>query len=257
MRKYILPDTYGRTPGIFLHRDFNQQELRLLAHFEEGDLFEQYLADPYVDIHEFVRQLLIQNGHPYERRKVKTLNFGLIYGKGAGLFAEELEITVNAARTLMGAHKNALPGVKAVFDTIKQLVKDGKPILTYGGREYYVEPPVLFNGRWITWDYKLINYLCQGSAADVTKEAIIRYDDTRKEGRFMVSVYDENNISAPPKAAKREMAILREAMESVELDLPLITDGKWGPNWGALETYPEPKFNVAKWRKEQALKEAT
>lgn len=249
VRQYMLPDKYGRQEGVFLHRDFSQQELKLLAHFEEGDLFRKYTEDPDIDIHEFVRQLLIDEGYPYERRKVKTLNFGLIYGKGAGLFAEELEITVQEARDLMKAHKAVLPGVADVFQSIKDLVKEGKPIRTWGGREYFVEEPMLIKGRMVTWEYKLVNYLCQASAADVTKEVLIRYDEARKESRFLTTVYDEINITAPKGAAKQEMKILRDAMESIELDLPLTTDGKSGPNWAALTKYAEPKFDIAGWRR--------
>jgi DNA polymerase I-like protein with 3'-5' exonuclease and polymerase domains len=87
----------------------------------------------------------------------------------------------------------------------------------------------------MTFEYKLLNYLIQGSAADCTKEAIIRYAGAKVDGRMLVTVHDEINISVPRKAAKAEVKRLREAMESVEFDVPMLTDTEYGPNWGDLK----------------------
>lgn len=89
--------------------------------------------------------------------------------------------------------------------------------------------------------------MVQGSSADVTKESIIRYDSVRKDGRFMLSVYDENDIDAPKGALKKEMLLLRECMMSIELDVPLMSDGEWGPTLGDLEELREPAPDLSKW----------
>jgi DNA polymerase I-like protein with 3'-5' exonuclease and polymerase domains len=133
-----------------------------------------------------------------------------------------------------------LPGLKALQDDINALAKGGQPIHTFGGREYYPEPSKLINGRLVDFIYKLLNYLIQGSAADFTKEAIIRYHDVRKDSRFLVTVYDEINISAPKGSVKREMKALREAMEGIpNVDVPMLTDGKSGLTWGDLAKYED------------------
>jgi DNA polymerase I-like protein with 3'-5' exonuclease and polymerase domains len=93
----------------------------------------------------------------------------------------------------------------------------------------------------MTYEYKLLNYLVQGSAADATKEAIIRHHNhPKREARFMVTVYDEINASAAKKRMALEMEILRETMESLEFDVPMLSDGKTGPNWGTLTKYKDP-----------------
>jgi len=91
----------------------------------------------------------------------------------------------------------------------------------------------------MTFEYKLLNYLIQGSAADCTKEAIIRYMRVRKDGMFLSQVYDEINISVPGKALASEIRLLREAAESVEFDVPMLTDVEIGPNWHDLKPYQE------------------
>jgi hypothetical protein len=50
-----------------------------------------------------------------------------------------------------------------------------------------------------------------------------------------VTVYDEINISASHDTADEEMTWLREVMEAPRLDVPMLSSGKRGPNWGSLE----------------------
>jgi DNA polymerase-1 len=237
VRKYILPDP----GGVFLHRDYNQQELRLLAHFENDKLMDAYNANPRMDVHQFVVDAVYEIlGLKLERRAAKVVNFGLLYGMGLGKLSEDMDTDVETAKRIKKAQLSALPGLKALQDDINALAKGGQPIHTFGGREYYPEPSKIINGRLVDFIYKLLNYLIQGSAADFTKEAIIRYHDVRKDSRFLVTVYDEINISAPKGSVKREMKALREAMEGIpNVDVPMLTDGKSGLTWGDLAKYED------------------
>jgi DNA polymerase I-like protein with 3'-5' exonuclease and polymerase domains len=88
----------------------------------------------------------------------------------------------------------------------------------------------------MSFEYKLLSYLIQGSGADAMKESIIRWDEVKgKDSRMLVTVYDENNISAPKKAMKKEMKILKDVMEGLEFDVPMLTDVEYGRSWGELE----------------------
>lgn len=239
VRRYILPDD----GGVFLHRDYNGQELRLLGHFENAALMEAYQQNPRMDVHDHVRQLIEDiAGLRYHRTQVKITNFRRIYGGGAPATAGALNVSLDIAKQLLAAHGKALPGVKDLSSQIVGLARSGEPIITWGGREYYPETPRFDKryGRMMTYEYKLLNYLIQGSAADVTKEAIIRYHNhPKRDSRFLVTVYDEINISAPRGDTDRQMKILRETMEGIECDVPMLTDGKTGLNWAALKGYTD------------------
>ena len=236
VRRYILPDK----GHVFLHRDYNQQELRILAHYEAGKLAEAYRKDSKMDVHNFVRDEIKRvSGLTMIRREVKIINFGIIYGMGVGKLAKKLQRDVEGAGDLKSAHRAALPGVKDLEKAIKARAKEDKPIRTWGGRLYYCEEPRIVDEHVQTFEYKLLNYLIQGGGADCTKQAIIDYHSVAKRGRFMVTVYDEINIGAPPGAARKEMGRLREAMEAQKFDVPMITDGKYGPSWGQLKTFKE------------------
>lgn len=230
IRRYVLPDKGGK----FLHRDYNQQELRILAHFEDGALMKAYNENPRLDVHDWVREEIFRIMHlKFERRPVKIINFGMMYGQGGNSLAERIGCDIKEARQLRAAQQKALPGAKELNDDIKDMAKLGEPIRTWGGRLYYCEEPVIIDGRTMTWEYKLLNYLIQGSAADCTKQALINYDKIKRDGRLLLSVHDEINATAPIKAAKQEMELLRQSMEDMDFDVPMISDGKIGVNWYA------------------------
>lgn len=240
LRNYILPDKDG---WQWLHRDYNQQELRILGHFEDGALMNAYNDDPRLDVHTFVQeQIKSIFGLDVPRSKTKTLNFGMLYGMGLGALAEQMDTTMDEAKRLKKAQLSTMPGLKALNDGIIEGANNDEPIRTWGGRLYYKEPPVKLNtGRTIDFGYKLLNYLIQGSAADCTKQALINYDELKRDGRFLVTVHDEINITAPARAAKKEMALLREAMHAVKFDVPMLSDAKMGDRWGTITKYEDKR----------------
>jgi len=229
IRRYALPDKDG---DLFARRDYNQQEFRIVAHFEDDKLMRAYNENPKLDMHAFVADLIADlTGYEFERRIVKIINFGMLYGEGIGTLAEQIGSPVQEVKQLRAAQRRALPGVKALDDGIKEAARHGEPIRTLGGRLYYCEEPIKIDGRTVTFEYKLLNYLAQGSAADMTKQAIINYDAARQHGRFLVTVHDEINISVPKKYANAEMKILNLAMADIKIDVPMISDGSVGANW--------------------------
>ena len=254
MRRFVLPDE----GHVFLHRDYSQQELRVLAHFEDDILCEQYRANPRLDIHSFIAdQIRILTGIVLARGQVKILVFGMIYGMGLVKLAAAIGVDIAMAQKVKWALRAAIPGLHNLEQGLKARAHEELPIRTWGGRLYYCEEPTLVmggetavetpNGWGVvvadpvnrpeirTYEYKMLNYLVQGSSADMTKEAIIRYDAARQHGRFMVTVHDEVNVSCPKKYAAKEMEILRHVMEGVEFDVEMLTEGKIGPSWGKLE----------------------
>ena len=245
VRKFLLPD-----PGEqWLHRDYNGQELRLLAHFEDGPLMQAYIDNPWLDVHQFVADLIEDvTGLTFARKNVKIANFRIIYGGGAPATASGIGCTLAEAQELLSAHGRALPSIKGrggLAEVTKRMGRDGDPIHTWGGRVYFCEPPSYSKKykRHMTYEYKLLNYVCQGSAADVTKQAMINYNEhPKRQGRFLVQVYDEMNASSGPDPVK-EMQVLREAMECVseQLDVPMLSEGKSGKTWGDQKPFKEGK----------------
>ena len=238
VRKYLLPDK-GHLWG---KRDYAQQELRILAHFEDGVLLEAFKKDPKLDMHTLATQLVERDfGIQVGRTRMKTIGFSLLYGMGLGELASRLEMDTAGAKQLKSAYLSIFPGLKDLQDELTRMGKSGEPLRTWGGREYYCEPPKYSekHQRMQTFEYKLLNYLIQGSAADCTKQALINYSKVIKDGRFLLTVHDEINFSCPAKAMKSEMKILKEAMADVDIEVAMLSDGKTGKNWAHLKKFEE------------------
>lgn len=233
VRWYVLPD-----PGeVFMHRDFNAQEMRIFAHYEDGDLLQKFQDNPDLKPHDWIRDEIYElTGLQLETTPVKIMNFQALYGGGVPAVAKGLGVSMTKAKEYKAFHDRALPGRKHLNDAIAEMINVGEPVRTWGGRVYFAEPSRVVDGRMRDFLYKLINYICQGSAADITKEALIRWDGhPKKEARFLITVYDEINGSAAKRAWREQQNVMREVMESIELDVLMKSSGKIGPRWGELE----------------------
>jgi DNA polymerase I-like protein with 3'-5' exonuclease and polymerase domains len=79
--------------------------------------------------------------------------------------------------------------------------------------------------------YKALNRLIQGSAADMTKKAMV---DLYKEGHIAhIQIHDELDFSVKSKEHGKQ---IKEIMENaVQLEVPNKVDDEYGPNWGSIE----------------------
>jgi DNA polymerase I-like protein with 3'-5' exonuclease and polymerase domains len=241
VRSYI----YAPKGQALIDRDYSQQEPRILAHFEGGPLMEQYQANPWIDFHDHARNELERvMGISYDRKKVKTINLGIIYGMGVGLLAERNESTVEETQAIKKAILQMYPGLKEMYNEMRMRAASNQPIRTWGGREVFCEPPKFVDGELRTYDYKMVNYLIQGSAADCTKEAIIRlYDELVALGRakewfIILNVHDQITMLVPRRDIKAAMRVLRDVMEGIEFDVQMLSEGSISlTNWAELKDY--------------------
>jgi DNA polymerase I-like protein with 3'-5' exonuclease and polymerase domains len=99
--------------------------------------------------------------------------------------------------------------------------KDGKP-----KKNYWHNNPVR---RAFT--YKALNKLIQGSAADMTKKAMV---DLYKEGLIgHIQIHDELDFSIESEAQADKIKQIME--HAVELKVPNKVDYESGPNWGEIK----------------------
>lgn len=235
MRRYLLPE-----PGhVWLKRDFSSQEMRIAAHYAEGKLYHAYRADPSTDPHEFVKGVIREMMNlDLPRKHVKITGFQILYGGGANAVAGQLGVAYDEGAALKRTYFAAMPEMEALSNATRQRGRRGGYITTWGGRCYYAEPPKLDEktGQYREFSYKLLNYLIQGSAADLTKQSVIDWDAARgRDDVFLAQVYDELNISAPEDDWERSMETLKECMNRDRLDVPMLSDGEAGRNWFDLE----------------------
>jgi DNA polymerase I-like protein with 3'-5' exonuclease and polymerase domains len=99
--------------------------------------------------------------------------------------------------------------------------KDGKP-----KKNYWYQ-----NSTRRAFTYKALNKLIQGSAADMTKKAMV---DLYKEGLLAhIQIHDELDFSIESDAQAVKIKQIME--QAVELEVPNKVDYESGPNWGEIK----------------------
>lgn len=224
MRSYCLPD-----PGMVWYSiDFKSQEPRLTAHFEDGRLMVAFCENPDLDPYIFVMEVV---GGDITRKDSKVVFLGLIYAMGAQALADKLGCTYERATAIRNAIRAAFPDVNRLDRDCKKRFQLGLPIRTLGGRYCFCEP--VSNGR--SWDYKALNLLIQGSAADQTKEAIIyAHEELQAQdfySRLLGTVHDEINLCAPAGLEDIIYEIFTAAANALPCDVPMRVTLGVGKTW--------------------------
>lgn len=229
MRSYLLPEEgHEWTCG-----DFKNQEPRLAAHFEDGAFMEAFNEDPMLDPYLFLCDVA---GMPHSKRKqAKAIYLGLLYAMGVAKLADKMDIPEAEAAILKNMIKASIPDIVRLDNDCKRRFKTGLPIKTLGGRFYFCEPPTGHQ----RWDYKALNTLIQGSAADQTKEAIIyAYYELKKRcpgARILGTVHDEYSISHKPEHREEVCRIMQESASALPCDVPMFLDIFTGGRWSEAE----------------------
>ena len=236
LRDYIAPSAGNYLVG----RDYAQQELRVLAHYEGGALMRAFQSDPFFDVHShMISEIYKQFAVTLTRDQVKAIAFGLIYGLGLTGLSDKLDTTYNEAKKLKAAYLNFMPGVSDLDDQLREYAADDRTIHTLAGRAYKCEPDKIIKGVYRSFEYRLINLLIQGTSADITKDAMVRIDDALPK-TIIIQLYDE--IIGDTPNHKHALEVMREEMERPVLDVPLPTDAEYSNfSWARMKNYKDPK----------------
>ena len=245
IRSLFIPEE-GHTWGCF---DYSQQEPRILVHFASlmklegtGTIVDAY-NDGSADFHQMIADMA-----GIERKQAKTINLGIMYGMGKNKLMAELGLMKDAAEKLLKTYHQKAPFVKMLSEAVARRADDSGKIRTIGGRlchfdmwephGFGINKPLKHadalreHGPGIkrAFTYKALNKLIQGSAADMTKQAMYAL---YQEGIIPhVQIHDELDISvASPADAERIIKIMEDA---VELQVPNKIDYEKGVSWGGI-----------------------
>ena len=246
IRSLFIPEANCKW-GCF---DYNQQEPRLVVHYAalQGFFSVEDVVDAYknenADFHQIVSDMA-----NIPRSQAKTINLGLFYGMGKNKLQAELGINKLQAEELFKQYHSKVPFVKQLMDAVMSRAQQRGKVRTLLGRlcRFHLWEPNQFGihkplphdaalsehgpGIRRAYTYKALNRLIQGSAADMTKKAMI---DLHAEGIIPhLQVHDELDISI---LNKKEADKVKEIMEStVTLEVPNKVDYEEGDNWGSIK----------------------
>ena len=222
-----------------LSLDYSQIELRVLASLSHC----QGLLDIFKsgeDIHAATAKRvfnLIDEPTPAQRRKAKTVNFGIVYGISDWGLAEQLEISVKEAKDIISSFYNNFPEIATFFQSIvNNAIKDGYVSTLMGRRRYLRE---LHDSNYQTREFAkraAMNAPIQGTAADLIKLAMNkvreRLIEENLKSKMVLQIHDELIFKVVPTEKDKLYKIVKETMENaLSLEIPLEVDGGFGLDW--------------------------
>lgn len=219
--------------GALIMCDFDQIEARLLAHcandermiaaFGEGDFFinlaRQIFNDPS-----------IQKKDP-RRQMTKNATYANLYGAGIRKFSITAGITEDQARDFMARWNALFPGVRAFQNDVTNaaIINRDSTGVPFVNSPFTNRPFVAEAGK----EYALVNYVIQGSAAELLKRKLVELDAAGL-GEFMVApVHDEIICDVPRDMFGAVAQTLHEVMNDDKiLRVPVSASVSTGYRWG-------------------------
>ena len=206
-----------------------------------NDVIDNYENDAAADFHQTVADMA-----EIPRTQAKTTNLGLFYGMGKAKLQAELGVSKDKAAELFDQYHAKVPFVKQIMNAASNRAQERGQIRTLLGRlcRFHLWEPNQFGmhkalpheealrehgpGIKRAYTYKALNKLIQGSAADMTKKAML---DLYKEGIVAhIQIHDELCVSVEsPEQAKKIVEVMENA---VNLEVPNKVDYEKGNTWG-------------------------
>lgn len=242
--------------------DYSQQEFRLFGHYAcerrfdgAAEVARRYKEDPTLDFHQIIADMI-----GIERTPAKTINFGVLYGMGAAKMSKNLGVTLDEAKELTKQYHSTVPFAKGLANEVTNYANTRGWIKTKLGRRrnFNLWEPVKSQEDWKNgtffdglpleeakekWPnrrlqrhktYSAVNSLIQGSAADMTKLAMLKlYEEYNVIPALQV--HDELDFT---DLDKEMIPTVKNILETVmELHIPIVADCEIGSNWGNLTKF--------------------
>lgn len=239
-RAMFIPDS---ADNRWFSLDWSNQEGRLAVHYAAligakgaEKVASDWRLSPELDLHQKVADMVGCN-----RSAAKAINLGLIYSLGQASLCKKLglstkwietdygprEVAGDEGQDLLKRYHTANPWLKALNERAKKHIAEQGGVMTIGKRFVRREEPRL--------DYKALNKLIQGSAADQMLWVLRQADDASVDIKCIV--HDEFNVEGEESAIKMKKIMESTDCYGVKLQVPMQAEIKCGPSWGELEDY--------------------
>lgn len=262
--KYKIRQAFEASPGNnLIVADYGQLELRLLASMtgcksmieafaSGGDFHSRTALDMFdyvknkVDAGECLLEWDYAQGDPpkpllkdlfaSERRKAKTLNFSIAYGKTAHGLSQDWGVSREEAESMLQAWYNARPEVGDWQANKKAIAKSEGYTKTLMGRKRQLPEAMGQNRKLLGHAERAsINTPIQGGAADVAMMAMNKINCSVKLQRLgwilLLQVHDEVMLEGPEETAAEAFEEVLKCMEEPWVlglpptSVPLLVDG--------------------------------
>ncbi len=237
IRKAFIPrnDKY-----ILLSADYSQIELRLMAELSNDaamiDAFQKK-----IDIHTATASKVfgipVNEVTPEQRRKAKTVNFGIIYGISAFGLSARINIPRREAAEIIEQYFKNFPSIKDYMNKTIEFARKNGFVETILGRRRYIRDINSNNGviRGFA-ERNAINAPLQGTAADMIKLAMIniynRLNEMYLNTRMIMQFHDELIFDVYKDELEIVKPIIEDKMKNaIKMSIPIEVDINTGENW--------------------------
>ena len=235
-RKAFVPETgYD-----FLVADYNQIELRVIAHLaEDPGLIEAFESGQ--DIHSTTAASIfgvdLEEVNVEQRSRAKMVSYGLAYGMEAYGLGQRLGIGTSEASEILDSYFEAFPAVRSFMDDVVKKTKEVGYTETIFGRRRPIPDLAASNFRVRqAAERQAMNAPIQGLAADIFKIALVGIDrslvEMKAQSRLVLQVHDEVILEVHPDEFEDVQRMTVEQMSgAADLRVPLEVNLATGPTW--------------------------
>ncbi|XP_042440198.1 helicase and polymerase-containing protein TEBICHI-like [Zingiber officinale] len=244
---------------LLLTADYSQIELRLMAHFSKDLPLIELLSKPDGDV--FIMMASRWTSKPEssinsdERDCTKRLVYGILYGMGPNALGEQLQCSPEEAAEKIQSFRYSFPGISTWLDEAVSSCRQKGYIKTLMGRKRFLSKIKFGNHKEkAKAQRQAVNSICQGSAADIVKVAMLNvhsaivdgrsnfnginaeYPNLKGHCRIILQVHDELVLEVERGLIKAAGNFLQSCMENAaSLLVPLRVKLKFGKTWGSLK----------------------
>ena len=222
--------------------DYSQMEMRVFADYCEDPKLLEMLEDPKTDFHDLVTETVFNVTKDSEsdlwkfyRRLAKAINFGLIFGMGIQSLAKSMKEPLAEAKKYKKFYFDRFPKAVKFMEKVVETVERRGYIFNRYKRRYWLTPD---------WAYKGVNYIVQGTSADIVKQAMVEcyqyLEDNNLKTRMISQVHDEIMFEVPPEEESFVPFELREIMQRRRINTFLpVNISRGNPSWAQEEEYDD------------------
>ena len=228
MRRMFQP----RPNTYLVSFDYSQMEVRVFLSYFENDEIRELLRKEDVDFHGEAAKLAFSvqeedDDFKFYRQMAKAITFGTIYGIGNKKLAVQLGTSPQEAGKYKKRYFAGLKGSKEFFDNVVKTVEERGWIKNRYGRIYRIPSKFAYKG---------VNYLVQGTSADIMNERLIeahRHLNGRKSN-ILLQVHDEIICEIHKDEIRTVPEEIQKILSTNTLGIPLQVDMELcDPTWAS------------------------
>lgn len=238
MRRQFVPSSSHR---IFVQADYAQNELRCMTWFGKDEMMRKVFNDGTQDVFELLcaemyGSRFINASKPVRkemRTLIKTMAYGIAYGREAKAIALAFNISVREATQRMKTFTDMIPGIMKFQQGIKDKVMRGEDLVNPFGRRRRFH--LITNANVVTVFNEATAFMPQATGSDICLEAAYRLD---KQGVQIRNLVHDSIMAECDKSEVREVSHLLSTtmVETAELItegyVKFAVDVETGTSWG-------------------------